>query len=241
LIGRYQSAQAGPTSAVGIDHHQLRALAAGLDDKGPQVNVVAMNVRSPGDDVAREGELLWFGAQLHPEYGLQTHFPGDGADGAIQLRSAQAVEEATIHGAAVQHRQRAPAGVGKNGFAAEFAADFPEAICDLLERLVPGNALERLLRRDGGGRPRMPQPSEAPQLLARSLRGDPAHRIEHPFRRIHPVQILGHFGAKKPARHGMRRIPLNPSCAPILDCDQHSARVGTIVGTGGVNNFLHAE
>ena len=50
--------------AVGIDDHQLRAIATGLRDERPQVNVVAVNVRGPSDDVARMCELFRLGAQL---------------------------------------------------------------------------------------------------------------------------------------------------------------------------------
>ena len=39
--------------AIRIDHHQLRAIASRLFDERPQMNVVAVNVRRPGDDVSR--------------------------------------------------------------------------------------------------------------------------------------------------------------------------------------------
>lgn len=37
----------------------------------------------------------------------------------------------------------------------------------------------------------------------------------------------------------MVRIALNPGGAAVLDRDQNSARVGTIVRTRGVDDFLH--
>jgi hypothetical protein len=42
----------GGAGAIRIDDHQLRAPAAGLGDERPKVDVVAMDVRGPGDDVA---------------------------------------------------------------------------------------------------------------------------------------------------------------------------------------------
>ena len=40
---------AGP---VGIDYYQFGALATGFFDEWPQMDVIAMNIRGPGDDVA---------------------------------------------------------------------------------------------------------------------------------------------------------------------------------------------
>ena len=52
LMGRYQSAHFGGARAVGIDHYQLRAVAPRFHDERPQVHVVAVDIRAPGDDVA---------------------------------------------------------------------------------------------------------------------------------------------------------------------------------------------
>ena len=49
---------------VRVDHDQPRALPAGFLDKGPQVNVVAVDVRAPGHDEPGLGEVLRRRAQL---------------------------------------------------------------------------------------------------------------------------------------------------------------------------------
>ena len=70
------------------------------------------------------------------------------------------------------------------------------------------------------------------------LRRNPPHGIQHPIRRINPIQILRDLGAEKSPRHRMLRIALNFSGAPIFYRDQHPASIGTIVRTGGVDDVF---
>ena len=211
LIGRYQSAQLRGARAVGIDDDQLRAFAASFFDEGPEMNVVAVNVRAPGDDVARVGKLFRLGTELDANHRFQALFAGGGADAALQLRSAQAVEETTVHGSAVERAERASVGVGQDGFGAVFGDDTAQAMRNFVESLVPGNALpdERGHSLRGDGRPRPSMRSEAPPVCGagalarvrcvrrRSLRSHPSHRIQHAVRRINAVQILGDFSAEE--------------------------------------------
>src|SRR5205085_5970111 len=107
----------------GVNHHQLGAVAPCLLDEGPQVHVVAVNIRSPGDNVLRFGELLRLGAQLLSQNGNEGVAAGGGADGAVQLRGAQAMKEAPVHGSVIQLAQRAAVGVGKDRLGAEVIRD----------------------------------------------------------------------------------------------------------------------
>src|SRR5208337_191512 len=77
--------------AVRIDDHQLRAFAPGFFDEGPEMNVVAVNIRAPGNDVARMRKLFRLGTKLDANHRFQAFFTGAGADAALQLRSAQPV------------------------------------------------------------------------------------------------------------------------------------------------------
>ena len=52
------------SGAIGIDDDELCAFAAGFFDEGPEMNVGAVNVRGPGDDVTRMSELFGLGAVL---------------------------------------------------------------------------------------------------------------------------------------------------------------------------------
>ena len=59
-----QSASFGGARLIGIDDDEPGAVAACLFDHGPEMNVVAVNVRAPGDDQARAMKLLGVGAEL---------------------------------------------------------------------------------------------------------------------------------------------------------------------------------
>src|ERR1700727_1199872 len=67
----------------------------------------------------------------------------------------------------------------------------------------------------------------------------PAHGIQHAVRRIHAVQVLRHFRAQKSAGYRMFRIPLDLRGAATLYGDQHSASVGAVVGTRGMDHLFH--
>ena len=75
----------------------------------------------------------------------------------------------------------------------------------------------------------------------RSLRPYPSHRIQHPLRRVHAVQILGDFRAKKPAGNRVHGIALNLDGAPVFNGDQNATSVRAIVRAGGVDNALHSR
>src|SRR4051794_24406941 len=48
----------GSAGSVGIDDHEFGAIATRFLDEGPQVNVIAMDIRSPGNDVLRMAEVF---------------------------------------------------------------------------------------------------------------------------------------------------------------------------------------
>ena len=136
-------------SAVGIDDDELGAAAARLCDEGPQVNIVAVNVCAPGDDVAGMRELLGLGAELDAENGFEALFAGGGTDGALELGGAETMEEAAVHGSAIERAERAAVGVGQNGFGADVVGDAAEAVSDFVEGFVPGDAGEGVGRAIG--------------------------------------------------------------------------------------------
>src|SRR4029077_1932092 len=71
--------------AVRIDDDQLRALVASLFDEGPEMNVVPVNIRAPGDDVARLRKLFRLGTELDANHRFQAFFASGGTDAALQL------------------------------------------------------------------------------------------------------------------------------------------------------------
>src|SRR5664280_996787 len=56
--------EASGPRAIRIDHYQPGSIAPRLVDERPQMNVVAVNVRGPGDDVLRVAELFGLGPNL---------------------------------------------------------------------------------------------------------------------------------------------------------------------------------
>ncbi len=88
--------------AVRIDDVKLRAVAPRLDDERPQVHVGAEDVGAPGDDQLGVAELLGLGAVAEAERSGHAGHAGGGADGAVEPRSAQAMEEAAVHAGAIQ-------------------------------------------------------------------------------------------------------------------------------------------
>ncbi len=214
---------------IGIDHHQLAALAARFFDEGPEVNIVGEDVGSPHQNQARVAELFGFGADLAAKHRDQSGLPGGRADGAVELRCAQTMEEAAIHRGIVQRAQGAAVGERKNRLRPKFAGNLAETRHDLAERLIPGDAHERVI---------LPVPRNRAGLC-RTLRLDPAKRVEDAAGRVNAVEVLGYLGAQKSARDRMRRIALYARCAPILNRDQNAAGVRAIVRAGGMYNLFH--
>ena len=221
---------AGRARGIGVNHDQLAALAARFFDEGPEVNIVGMNVGSPHQDEARVAELLGFGADLAAKHGDEAGLPGGRTNGAVELRCAQAMEETAIHRGIVQRSQGAAVGKRKNCLRPEFLGDLAETRHDLAERLIPGDAHERII---------LPIMQDSAGCLRRTLRLDPPKRVEDAAGRVNAVEVLGYLGAQKPARDRMCRIALYARCAPILDGDQNAARVRAVVRTGGVYNLFH--
>src|SRR5215468_10588269 len=105
------------------------------------MNVVAVDIRCPRDDVLGILELFGLSAHLRPENRFQASLTCSGTDGAIELRSAQTMKEPAVHRRAIESAQRPAVGIGQNRLAAEFGRDCAKACGDLFECLVPGNTL----------------------------------------------------------------------------------------------------
>ena len=80
LVGQCRGA-----GAVRVDDDQACAVAAGGLDEGPQMDVVAVDVGSPGDDEGGVGEVLRGGAKLDAVDGEEGRPAGGGADSAVEL------------------------------------------------------------------------------------------------------------------------------------------------------------
>ena len=188
------------------------------------MNVVAVNIRAPGDDVLGMAERLRLAAQLASHHRDKPLAAGGGADRPVELRRAQAMKEAMVHAGVVQHAQRAAIGVRQDRLRAKLAAYGAQALIDFIQRRVPTDPLKIFLI-----------------LGARALGNIllAAHGIQQAPRRIHPVQIFRHFGAKKSPRHRMARVTLDLGGSAIFHGDLHPASIGTIMRARGIDLLLH--
>ena len=200
-MGMCQSATRGGAGAVGVDDHQPGAVAARFFDKGPQVNVIAVDIRGPGDDVPGMAEVFRVGAQLFPVDRYQGIAARGRADGAIEPRGAEPVKEAAIHGAIAEHADGPGVGVGQDGLRTVLLGNDSQPFRDQVQGLVPADAFEDVSLAAVGHSP-----------FRRS--SSAAHGIEQPRGRIDTIQILGDLAAEKAARDRMLRVTLHPRGLP---------------------------
>src|SRR5256885_8109344 len=73
-------------------------------------------VAAPDEDEPAFGEMLHAHAQLAAIGQVQGLAPGAGADGAVQQRGAELVEEAPVHALALHQAHGACVAVGQDGF-----------------------------------------------------------------------------------------------------------------------------
>ena len=116
---------------------RLRAVAAGFFDEGPEVDVVAVDVGAPGDDEAGVGEVLRRRAELDAVDAQEGFAAGAGADGAVELRGTEAMEEAAVHRAEAELADGAGVAVGEDAFGAVFCGDAGEVCGDFGRGLRP--------------------------------------------------------------------------------------------------------
>ena len=134
--------QRGSARAVGVDDDQPCPAAPRLFHKGPEVDVVAVNVRAPGQDQLGQAEVLGGCAQLLAVDQVPGHAACLGTDGPIQLACAQAMKEAPVHGAEAQHADGARVAVGQDRLGAVAVGSYLKFCGNRIQRLVPAGALK---------------------------------------------------------------------------------------------------
>ena len=207
------------TSEEWVDNHQPGALAPCFFDEGPQVNVIAMDIRGPRNDVSGMPEMFRVRAQLCPVDRNEGIAACRRTDRAVELRGAQPVKEPAIHGPIAEHPHRPRVGIGQDGLRTVLLGNPPQPLGDQVQGLVPADAFEGVRLVAGGRSPF-------------GCSGSATHGVEQPRGRIHTIQILGDLAAEKTARHRMIRITLHPcSHARFIDRHQNGAGVRTVVRT----------
>ena len=218
LMKKCLSASRAGAVAVRVDGVELRAVAPRFHDERPQVHVGAEDVGAPGEDQLRVAELLGLGAVADAQRLGQAGAAGGGADGAVEPRRAQAVEEAAVHAGAVEQAHGAGVAVGQDGFRAELGGDGVQARGDGVERFVPGDALEAAFafgaRRGAADRA--------------GARGE--------YSRSRYCATLPH---RKPRVTGCAGSPRSLRAAAVFDGDQQGAAVRAIERADGMADFSH--
>ncbi len=103
-------------------------------------------VGAPEDDQARLIEALHVHAQRGADGRLVASRPGGGADGAVEARGTEAVEEAPVHRAEAELAGIAGVAIGQDALGAVRVGQLAQTIGDLVQCLIPGDAFETRLR-----------------------------------------------------------------------------------------------
>ena len=198
----------GGRALVGIDRDDRRAGLARLDHQAPEMAVGVGGVRAPVDDEPAPGHGHRVGAHSPAAHGvLVAEAAGRGADGPIQPRGAQTVEEPSVQAAGLELAHRPAVAVGQDGLGTfGRARDRREPPGDEVEGLVPRDPLE----------PSFP------------LHPHPLHRVKQTFGAIDPIEEPRHLLAEEAP--GERVIGIAPQADghAVLDRHEHAARIRAI-------------
>ena len=165
-------------------------------------------VRAPVDDELALRHRQRVGPHPPPPHRvLVAERPGRGADGPVELRGAQAVEEPPVQAARLELAHRAVIAVGQDRLRpVARGGDRREPVRDGVDRLVPRDGLE----------------------LALALGPDPLHRRHQPVGAVDPIEVAGHLLAEEPAREGVFGIALQLDGHAVPDGHPHAAGVGAV-------------
>ncbi len=200
---------------IRVDGDELRAAALRFLRLAPEMQIGNDRIAAPDQDQPAVRELLDVRPHRRTDRRDPAGLAGSGADGPVEERRAEPVEETTIHRAGLQKPHRSRVGVrhdrlralGRSGNRAEPGRDG-------VERLVPGNALEATL----------------------ALPAHASHRVQHALRGIGALEVPCDLRAERSSRRRMVRRAPHLDRAAVLDRDQHRAGVGAIVRAGAAND-----
>ena len=188
------------------------------------MDIIAVDIRGPRDDVTGMAEVFRVCAQLCPVDRDDGVGACSRADRAIELRGAEPVKEAAIHGAIAEHPHRSRVGVGQDGLRTVLLGNESQPFRDQVQGLVPADAFEDVSLAAVGHFPF-------------GCSGPAAHGVEQPRGRIDPIQIFGDLAAEKAASDRMLRIALHPrGHSRFIDRHQNGARIRAIVRANGMGS-----
>ena len=209
---KVRSHDGGGGGLVGVDQPDLGPGPARLAHRSCRpCRLVARALHAPEDAPGRCAARVSGGrAGVSPMHRRPARGLGRGADGPVQARGAQAVEEG-VAGVALHQAHGAGVGVGQDRLGAVLGDDPPPAVGDALDGLVPGDGGEGAAALGPGGQ---------------QGGGEPA-------RGMHRVLVAGHLGAEGAPAVGVVRVAPHRHGAALRHLHQQAAGVGAVEGAGG--------
>ena len=199
----------GRQRAVWVDRDQLRAAPLGFLRARPEMQVRGDRIAAPDDDQLRILELFEVGADGGADGVLVAGGAGHRADGAVEQRGAEVVEEARRHRLALHQSHGAAIAVRQDRLR-RAAGDIAQLIGDLAKRFVPADALE----------------------LALAFFADAAHRMQQAFRMVGAFGVARDLGAQHAGGGRMVGIAFDFGGDAVLDGDQQRAGIGAVMRAG---------
>ena len=202
----------GGFAAARVDADQARTVALGLLRQTPEVQVAADGVAAPDQDQLRFGEELHLHAELAAQGLHQCFTARRSADGALQVRGAEPVEEARGHALALHLAHGAGIAVGQDGLRVA-RRDGVQPAGDVIQRLVPADGFEP----------------------AAAFGADPLERGEDAVRVVAALGVARDLGAQRPVGGAVVGIALHPHGHAVLDRGQQGTGVGAVMRTGAAH------
>ena len=199
-----------------VDADQLGAVALGHLGVAPEVQVAGDGVAAPDQD------QLGLGKKLHPHANLasqrlhQALTTGGGADGTVQQRGSQLVEEARCHAVALYQAHGPGVAVGQDGLWVSRGNGL-QAACNVAQGLVPAHT----------------------HKLARALRSAALERVQDAFGVVGALGVARDLGTQRAVGVAVSRVTVDLGGNAILHRGDQGAGVGAVVGAG-TQHFLCA-
>ncbi len=130
--------------AEGIDHDDLRAALLRFENEWPVVEVGRDRVARPDHDVLRMHEAFRIDAACRPVRHQPCRRRARRAERLLVHRGAETIEEGIARVDALHEAHVAQIAVGHDRLRTVFGDDRAPLVADRLDRLVPGDALERV-------------------------------------------------------------------------------------------------
>jgi hypothetical protein len=208
-VGRLRRPRSGR-----VDDHDRRPVRLRLADERPEVEVGDDGVGTPENDEPALRDVRRQHPGRRPDRRLDAAATARAANRPHEPGGAQPGKEAGFHTLALDQSHRAEVREGQDRRWAVVGGDLLQSIDDVIERLVPTDALES----------------------SPTLRPAAAHRIEEPIRAIDTLEVGVDLGAEPAPSDGVCSVADELDGDPIRDRDLPGAGIGAVMGTGAAHD-----